>query len=533
MNPKIKFFLINHLPYILIISIISLFGSGILHFISICIMLYYFRQHKWWISMAIMLPLTIVTTFIANQGFIPFPPPILAIVSIILSVIYLLPFLLDRIFHRKLPSLLKLLFLPSIAYIFNLFLTKGPMGSMGYIANNLVDLKWLMQWTSVMGIFGIGFLMYLYATVVVQLITSYRQGTFDKRLFVIASIVLIMMVIFGFYRLNQGEKYLNNAKSVRVATITNEQTPIGEVLYESYTGEKKVIDREMSQSDPVNLTIQFALMDFKDHADEMKYANVVTVINDQFDYLMSQAQKAADMGAKIIVVSEAEVITVKDNEEKFIKVVQRFAKENQVYFFFAMGSLIPNAVFPESPFVENKIIVIDDKGSIRDTYFKNIPVEGIDPSLPGNGKMRILETPYGRLSYAICYDTDFPDLMRQIGQLKADLLLVPTGDWKDISPYHTKATNIRSIENGFAQVRAVSGGLSSAVDSYGNYLASDDYFEDLDHLMITDVPMKAKATYYTKFGDLAYYISGIIIILSLTMMIYKYFSISKNNRNKA
>ena len=203
-----------------------------------------------------------------------------------------------------------------------------------------------------------------------------------------------MMVIFGYYRLKQGEKYLINAKTVRIATITNEQTPIGEVLYESYTGEKKVIDREMSQSDPVNLTIQFALMDFKDHADEKKYENVVTIINDQFDYLMSQAQKAADMGAKIIVVSEAEVITVKDNEERFIKVDQRFAKENQVYFFFAMGSLIPNAVFPESPFVENKIIVIDDKGSIRDTYLKNIPVEGIDPSVPGNGKMRILETPY-------------------------------------------------------------------------------------------------------------------------------------------
>lgn len=483
--------------------------------------------------MAIMLPLTIVTTFIANQGFIPFPPPVLAVVSIVLSIIYLLPFLLDRIVHRKLPLLLKLLFLPSMANIFNIYLSKGPTGSMGYIANNLVDFNWLMQWTSVVGIFGIGFLMYLCATVVVQLISSYKKGTFDKRLFAIASIALVMMVIFGFYRMNQGKKYLSDSKSVRVATITNEQTPLGEALYESYTGVKKVIDREMSQSDPINQTIQVALMDFKDHADEKKYANVVTVINDQFDYLMTQAQKAADVGAKIIVVSEAEVITVKDYEENFIKVVQRFANENQVYFFFAMGSLIPNAVFPESPFVENKIVVIDDMGIIRDTYFKNIPVEGIDPSVPGDGKMRILETPYGRLSYAICYDTDFPDLMRQVGQLKADLLLVPTGDWKDISPYHTKTTNIRSIENGFAQVRAVSGGLSSAVDPYGNYLASDDYFEDLDHLMVADVPMKAKATYFTKFGDLTNIISGIIIILSLTMVIYKYFSISKIKRYKA
>ena len=533
MNPKIKLFLTNHLICILTICIISLSGNGNLQFISLCFMLYYFRLHKWHVAISIMFPLTVVTTFIAQQGFIPYPPMVLAVISIILSLIYLFPFLLDRITYKKLPAVLQLLFLPSLANIFNLYLSKGPTGSMGYIANNLVDIKWLMQWTSVIGIFGVGFLMYLCTTIAIHLIASYKQGKFDKKLFTITCAVLTVIVIFGFYRLYQSENHLKDAKSVRVATLTNEQTPFGEALYKAFTGEKKAMDREMSQSDPMNQTIQLALMDFKDHADEEKYAEVVTVINDQFDYLMTQTQKAANMGAKIIVVSEAEILTVKDHEEKFIHAVQRFAAENQVYFFLGIASLIPDSTFPESPFVENKIVVIDDKGIIRDTYFKNVPVEGVDPSVPGNGKMRIMETPYGRLSYAICYDTDFPDLMRQVGQLEADLLLVPAGDWKDISPYHTKTTNIRSIENGFAQVRAVSGGLSSVVDPYGNYLATDDYFVDLNHLMIVDVPMKAKTTFFTKFGDLTSYISSIIIIISLTMMIYNYFiKIKKNKGNK-
>ncbi len=473
--------------------------------------------------MAIMLPLTVVTTFIANQGFIPFPPPVLAIISIIISLIYLLPFLLDRLVYKSLPLPLQLLFLPAVANIFNLYLSKGPTGSMGYIANHLVDIKWLMQWTSIVGIFGIGFLMYLCATIVVHLITSYREGIFDKRLFAISAITLAIMMFYGYYRIGQGEEYLNDSKSVRVATITNEQTPFGEALYKSYTGTYKAIDREMTQSDPINLTVQTAMMDFKDNADDQKYSEVRAVIDDLFDNMMAQAGEAVKNGAKIIVVSEAEVVTTKDNEEKYITAVQKFAKENQVYFFLGMGSLIPDAVFPPSPFVENKIIVIDDQGNIRDTYFKNIPVPGIDPSVAGNGKMRILETPYGRLSFAICYDTDFPDLMRQVGQLEADLLLVPTGDWKAITPYHTKATNIRSIENGFAQVRAVSAGLSSAVDAYGNYLASDDFFEDFDHLMIADVLIKSKATFYTKFGDLTSFLSSFIIIIALVTMIYRYF----------
>ena len=104
------------------------------------------------------------------------------------------------------------------------------------------------------------------------------------------------MVIFGFNRLNQGENYLNDSKSVRVATITNEQTPLGEALYKSYTGVKKAIDREMSQSDPINMTVQAALMDFKDNADKKKYTEVVAVIDDQFDYLMTQAQSVLQTG---------------------------------------------------------------------------------------------------------------------------------------------------------------------------------------------------------------------------------------------
>lgn len=522
MNPKYKFFLTNHLIYILIIFFISLSEIGFLQLISLCIVLYYFRLHKWWVAISVMFPLTIVTTLISQHGFIPYPAPVFVSISIILSVIYLFPFLLDRVLYKKLPVLLQVLLLPALANIFNLYLSKGPTGSMGYIANNLVDIKWLMQLTSVIGIFGIGFLMYLFASLTVHLIFLYKSGKFNDQLVYMFVAVLMILVIFGLYRISQSENYLKDASQVRVASICNEQTPFIEALYSGFTAEHKHIDREMSPSDPIYQTVQIALMDFKDNAYEKRYEELTIVINEQFENLMIQAQKAADKGAKIIVVSEAEIITIKDNEKHFIKAVQRFAAENQVYFFLGIGSLIPHVTFPESPVVENKIIVIDDRGNIRDIYFKNVPVKGIDSSVPGNGKMRIIETAFGRLSYAICYDTDFPDLMRQVGKLNADLLLVPAGDWKDISPYHTKTTNIRSIENGFAQLRSVSGGLSSAVDSYGNYLATDDFFDDFNHLMITDIPIKAKATFYTKFGDLTNYISIIIIILSLSVMIFNY-----------
>ena len=117
-------------------------------------------------------------------------------------------------------------------------------------------------------------------------------------------------------------------------------------------------------------------------------------------------------------------------------------------------------------------------GSVLTRFHKNNPVPMVEASQPGDGIIPVVQTPYGRLAVSICYDADQPEQMRQLGRQNADLLLLPSGDWYAISPFHTQMAVYRGIENGCSIFREVSNGLSIATDYRGKEAGSRDYFRD-------------------------------------------------------
>jgi len=114
----------------------------------------------------------------------------------------------------------------------------------------------------------------------------------------------------------------------------------------------------------------------------------------------------------------------------------------------------------------------------------------------------IVDSPYGRLAGGICFDADFPGIVRQAGQSGADLLIVPSDDWQAIDPAHTQDATFRAIENGFSLVRESSKGLSIAVDYEGRVLSASDYFSTDQQVMVAYVPMSGVRTIYATIGDL-------------------------------
>ena len=66
-------------------------------------------------------------------------------------------------------------------------------------------------------------------------------------------------------------------------------------------------------------------------------------------------------------------------------------------------------------------------------YNKVHPVPGPDAAIQalGDGKLRALDTPFGRLSSIICFDGDFPQLLAQAGTLSADVVLDPSNDRRE------------------------------------------------------------------------------------------------------
>ncbi|MGH9583864.1 MAG: nitrilase-related carbon-nitrogen hydrolase, partial [Bryobacteraceae bacterium] len=155
------------------------------------------------------------------------------------------------------------------------------------------------------------------------------------------------------------------------------------------------------------------------------------------------------------------------------------------------------------PNAENKLVLVQPNGQIAWQYTKLRPTPGPEKanSIPGDGKMHVLQTPYGRIGSFICFDGDFWQIAAKAGARKAALILDPAGDWRAIDPWHTQMASFRALEQGFNLVRATSKGLSAAYDYQGRRLAAVDYFNTSDYAMISEVPTAGVRTFYGVAGN--------------------------------
>jgi apolipoprotein N-acyltransferase len=170
---------------------------------------------------------------------------------------------------------------------------------------------------------------------------------------------------------------------------------------------------------------------------------------------------------------------------------------------------------------ENKLVLIDPAGQLVVTHAKSRPVPGWEASImrPGPGPIPVVTTRDGRIAGAICFEADFPDLIRPAGRGGADLLIVPVNEWKEIKDIHFQMHVFRAIENGVPLVRATASGLSAAVDPWGRVLSVSDFFAGSDRTMTAQVPVGSVPTLYARAGDLFAWlcIAGLIVAFSFAV----------------
>lgn len=112
----------------------------------------------------------------------------------------------------------------------------------------------------------------------------------------------------------------------------------------------------------------------------------------------------------------------------------------------------------------------------------------------------MIQTPYGKLSTAICFDMDYPGLISQAKD--ADIMLVPGYDTRKIANFHTRVSFLRAVENGFSIVRQANAAASISADYMGNTITYQNYFFTSDRVMISDVPTKGVWTFYGFTGEI-------------------------------
>lgn len=210
------------------------------------------------------------------------------------------------------------------------------------------------------------------------------------------------------------------------------------------------------------------------------------------DDLFAQSEQAVHSGAKIIFWSEGAAVITPEHKTDFFKRAQDFAREHQVYL---MPAYLLLRYGDTSGF--NGLTLITPQGDLAYEYEKTMSWY----ATTSDGQLHSIETPYGRLSSVICFDLDFPALVRQASAQRVDILLVPAFDTYLTRLYHTEVGLPRSVENGVSIMRMVNEGTSMAVDTRGHVLASQDFFTAESRLMFADLPTRGTRTLYGQMGD--------------------------------
>lgn len=472
------------------------------------------RDMPLWRGLVLAYITTLIAGLIAYLHVFPFPLPVAITVAVVANAMTLVPYVLDRVCYKRINGFAGTLLLPAALILIEYLQAQGPSGTWGNMVNSQYAFLPLMQFTSVTGIWGVSFLLYWFATTANYI---YERWQAKERFAFGASLygnALLLVLLFGILRLATSPE---PEQTVTVAAITTENLVVAEAQYEAAFNKPIHLPPDGAQADPIFAEVAQATLAFFAAPDALQFQPVYAAFDQVLAEMFTLSEQAVAEGAEIIVWSEAIATNVKANEAAYLEQAQTFARTHRVYFFFPVGMFHPEKVDSGGPFLENKVITIDPEGRILNEYYKNVPVPDLEPSVPGDGIIPVFDTTWGKLSPLICYDADFPGMLRQLGQNDVDLVAVPSGDWAAIAPAHSYMAAIRGIENGTAMVRATGHGTHLITDAYGRIIAEDDYFADDDHLLIADVPLIPVTTLYPRLGNVVPLICG---ILTLGLLLY-------------
>jgi apolipoprotein N-acyltransferase len=451
-------------------------------------LLRFVRTHSLKVGLPVAYLLLTAASGFQLRGMVPIPGVAYYLFLALFGVPAVLPFVIDRVLAHRLAGLKSTLVFPCAWAAIDYASSLGMFGSWGAAAYSQYGNLPLLQVVSVTGLWGVTFLMGWFAAACNEL---WEGGLESKRArsawLCFGTIALV--ILLGGVRL---VLFPPSSRTVRVASISKRKLGPGldDAVADRMFGGKATSE------------------------DVIAIRTWVTPIDDD---LLSRAEREMQAGAKIVFWGEANAMLMKDDESAFVGRGKDMAAKYHSYLGMALGVLSVG----QERFIENKLVLIQPDGRVAWEYSKAHPVPGPEAAaqVPSDGKLRAVDTPYGRLSSIICFDGDFPQLLAQAGALHTDVMIDPSNDWQAIDPWHTQMASFRAIEQGLNLIRQTSLGLSAAFDYQGRRLAAMDHFQTSDYAMVSEVPTRGVRTIYSRFGDWFAWlcVAGLIVLTVLCL----------------
>jgi len=426
------------------------------------------------------------TTFcgasIGWYGTIPFPLPIYVVFMLFNAFVGTLPYLIDRLLvprfgHRLAATLIFPLAVTSVEY---LLLADGPLGSFGAQAYTQSGLGPLVQFASVAGLWGITFVVAWFASTVHWAIRRYQLGLSFIGGAALYTAVVVVILGFGTVRV----LFVPEARqSVSVASFTAAHVDMVEMT-------------QLAQIDA-------AAFRQRTEAQHTAYLNGTI--------------RAAKTGAQIVLWPELAGLGMVDDVNRLVERGRVLADDHNIYLAMPLFTLDPTGKTQSV----NKLVIADPNGTI---VLQHVKYGGnlLEGTLPGTPEVQTVDTPFGRLAAVICWDTDYPAVIRQAGQQNVDILLSPAFVWPEVAAIHAEMASFRAIENGLTLVRHSDNGFSFISDPYGRNVAWEDHRGQEDAIMVAWAPVMTTRTLYPWVGDIVGQASvgGLLLVLFTVVIRY-------------
>lgn len=206
--------------------------------------------------------------------------------------------------------------------------------------------------------------------------------------------------------------------------------------------------------------------------------------------------KAAEEGARLVVLPEFFCIMGMNEQDK-VNVreqpgqgpVQQFLSEMaRKHKIWLMGSLPLAASVPDK--VRNSLLVFDETGAQVARYDKihlfNLTLGNEsyneEQTIEPGDKVVVVDSPFGRIGLAVCYDLRFPELFRAMGNV--NIIVLPSAFTATTGKVHWEPlVRARAIENLSYVIAAAQGGYHvSGRETHGRTMIVDPWGRVMDEL---------------------------------------------------
>ncbi|MBI4809036.1 MAG: carbon-nitrogen hydrolase family protein [Nitrosomonadales bacterium] len=205
---------------------------------------------------------------------------------------------------------------------------------------------------------------------------------------------------------------------------------------------------------------------------------------------------AAEQGAKLVVLPEFFAIMGMTEQDK-VKVcekpgegpIQRFLSETaRKHKIWLMGSLPLVAGTPDK--VRNSLLVFDETGAQVARYDKihlfNLTLGNESyneaQTIEAGDKVVVVDSPFGRIGLAVCYDLRFPEIFRAMKDV--NIIVLPSAFTATTGKVHWEPLiRARAIENLSYVIAAAQGGYHvSGRETHGHSMIVDPWGRIMDEL---------------------------------------------------